>query len=143
MSLNANSKNMYQLNYRQNYWVDEPYRLVTPVQFQGIKSNYYGNILDLKISVDADYTRYSYINTQSIVEIICEVGGFAILLWYFAKYLSSYVHPFYLQVALIKELFRTDPKVPNHKVSLCGVAEEEFRPETIYRAFERGVEEGY
>ena len=99
--------------------------------------------MSLKIVGDVDYTRYSFINTQSILEIVCEIGGGAIILWYFAKYLSSFVHPFELQIALIKELFRTDPKVPNSKVSLCNVLEEEFRPETIYKAFELGAEEGY
>ena len=91
------------------------------MQYKGTKSKTYGAILSLKISVDTEYTRYNFINTQSILEIISEIGGAAILLWYFAQYLSSFVHPFYLQIALIKELFRTDPKISNHKVSLCGV----------------------
>ena len=53
------------------------------------------------------------------------------------------MHPFYLQIALIKELFRTDPKIANRKISLCGISEGEFRPETIYKAFQIGAEEGF
>lgn len=106
-----------------------------PLNFVGVKSKDYGNVFTLKMQADEEYTRYTYINNQSILEIICEIGGFSILLWYFCKYLSSFVQPFYLQVALIRELFRTDPKIPNKKVNLFGIMEEEFQAELIYKAF--------
>lgn len=67
-----------------------------PVEFRGVKAKTYGAIMTLSISLDTEYTKYDFINTQSILEIVCEIGGFAILLWYFMKYLSSFVHPFYL-----------------------------------------------